>query len=64
MQIHGLIPFSFILRRYVGRTSRGHAKDIGNQTTVGHITNNELDTYADTCCAGANWSLMELKGKI
>jgi hypothetical protein len=52
-----------ISRRYVGRTSR-HAKDIGNQTTVGHIANNELDTHADTCCAGANWSRMELTGEI
>jgi hypothetical protein len=58
------VSFHFYFsRRYVGRTST-HAKDIGNQTTIGHIANNELDTHADTCCAGANWSLMELTGKI
>jgi hypothetical protein len=28
------------------------------------MANNELDTHADTSCAGANWSLMELTGEI
>ena len=23
-----------------------------------------MDTHADTCCAGANWSLMELTGEV
>ena len=31
---------------------------------AGHIAWNELDTHADTCCAGANWALLELTGDI
>ena len=54
---------SIISKRHVGRTSRT-IQDVGNQTTVGNIANNEMDTHADTCCAGANWSLMELTGKV
>jgi hypothetical protein len=33
-------------------------------TTEGHLARNELDTHADTCCAGANWKLMELTGDV
>jgi hypothetical protein len=39
-------------------------KNIKNNTVAGHIALNELDTHADTCCAGANWSLMEYTGEI
>ena len=46
----------------VGRMkSRSYA---GHATTEGHIARNELDTHADTCCAGANWALMELTGEV
>jgi hypothetical protein len=39
--------------------------NIKNNTVAGrHVAQNELDTHADTCCAGANWSLMELTGEI
>ena len=38
--------------------------NIRNDTTTGHIARNELDTHADTCCAGANWSVLELTGDI
>jgi hypothetical protein len=30
-----------------------------SNTVAGHIAQNKLDTHTDTCCAGANWSLME-----
>jgi hypothetical protein len=38
--------------------------NIKNNTVAGHIAWNELDTHADTCCAGANWSLMELTSEV
>jgi hypothetical protein len=38
--------------------------NIKNNTVAGHIAQNELDTHADTCCAGANWSLIELTGEV
>jgi hypothetical protein len=37
---------------------------IKNDTMAGHIARDELDTHTDTCCAGANWSLMELTSEI
>ena len=39
-------------------------ENIKNNTVAGHIARNELDTHADTCCAGANWSLMEYTGEL
>jgi hypothetical protein len=33
-------------------------------TQPGHVSKNEMDTHADTCCAGANWALMDLTGNI
>ena len=51
-----------ISRRHVGRASTRNIKSIRNNTTIGHVARNELDTHADTCCAGANWSPMELTG--
>jgi Reverse transcriptase (RNA-dependent DNA polymerase) len=50
--------------RRVGRArSRSHA-GASHATTEGHIALNELDTHADTCCAGANWALLELTGHV
>ena len=39
-------------------------RTIPDATTPGHTAMNELDTHADTCCAGANWSLLEFTGQI
>ena len=36
---------------------------INFDTEVGHYACNEMDTHADTCCAGANWRLLELTGE-
>ena len=45
-------------KRQIGQTRRRDS-DIPNDTEVGHMARNELDTHADTCCAGANWALLE-----
>ena len=34
------------------------------QTVLGTIARNELNTLADTSCAGPNWALMELTGQV
>jgi hypothetical protein len=39
-------------------------RQVQNQTWAGFIARNEMDTHADTCCAGSNWSLMELTGEV
>jgi hypothetical protein len=28
---------------------------VPNDTVTGTFSRNEMDTHADTCCAGANW---------
>jgi hypothetical protein len=55
---------SIISKRHVGRAQSRSLENIKNNTVAGHIARNELDTHADTCCAGANWSLMEYTGEI
>ena len=40
------------------------ASHTATQTSPGTIGRNELDTHADTCCAGANWKLMELTNEV
>ena len=39
-------------------------RTIPDNTSPGHTAMNELDTHADTCCAGSNWSLLEFTGQI
>jgi len=55
---------SIISKRHIGHTQLREFYQIRNQTKEGHIARNEMDTHADTCCTGANWSLMELTGEI
>jgi hypothetical protein len=55
---------SIISKQHVGRAQSRNIANIKNNTVAGHIARNELDTHADTCCAGANWSFMELIGEI
>ena len=46
------------VRRKVSATEK-----VPNETTPGHYGKNELDTHADTCCAGKNWRLLEYTGE-
>jgi hypothetical protein len=41
-----------------------NASKIKYLTQSGHVSRNEMETHADTCCAGANWTLMDLTGDI
>jgi hypothetical protein len=55
---------SIISKHHLGHMQLRDLYHVHNQTTAGHIAQNEMDTHADTCCAGTNWSLMELTGDI
>lgn len=46
--------------RRVHRVSMDTAQNI---TTAGVVGRNEMDSHADTCCAGANWTLIGLTGQ-
>jgi hypothetical protein len=45
---------SIISKRHVSRMLRNLTNDVGNLSTAGTIAKNELNTHADTSCAGAS----------
>jgi hypothetical protein len=55
---------SIITKHHVGRMQTRDIWQVQNQTRAGFIARNEMDTHADMCCAGSNWSLMELTGEV
>jgi len=55
---------SVVSRRLVKKVERSLGAPYPHQTQDGHVARNELDTHADTCCAGANWRLMSHTGEI
>ena len=55
---------SIISKWHIGHTQSRELYQARNQTSEGNIARNEMDTHANTCCARANWSLMELTGEI
>ena len=53
---------SVISQRVIGKAIRNNVYN--NKTVQGHISGNEMDTHAYTCCAGANRTLMHYTGEI
>ena len=53
---------SVISKRIIGKSKRDPRR-VANPTTPGHIARNELDSHADTCCAGENWTPMLYTGE-
>ena len=53
---------SVISIRIIGQAKRDPGR-VTNPTTPGHIVRNELDSHADTCCAGENWTPMLYTGE-
>lgn len=51
--------------RHIARTTTTtNHPNINNETIVGHLASNDMDTMADTCCAGVNWALVETTGDV
>jgi hypothetical protein len=42
-------------KRLVKESRLSYGESVPNDTVTGTISRNEMDTHADTCCAGANW---------
>ena len=53
---------SVISKRIIGQAKRKPGR-IANPTTPGRIARNELDSHADTCCAGSNSTPMLYTGE-
>ncbi len=41
-----------------------YGKLVPNDKVMGTIGRNEMDTHADTWCAGANWQLLDFTNKV
>jgi hypothetical protein len=62
--MHGPLPFQSFRKPRRRKNRAIYKRRIKHQTTAGYNAKDELDTHADKCCAGTNWSLMELTGKL
>ena len=53
---------SVISKRIIGQAKRYPGR-VANPKTPDHVAHNELDSHADTCCAGENWNPMLYTGE-
>jgi hypothetical protein len=53
-----------VSKRFIKETARRASGGLPHLTTAGVIARNELDTHADTCCAGSNWKIMETTNEV
>jgi hypothetical protein len=54
-----------VMSKWLVKKSRlSYGKSVPNDTLMGTIGRNEMDTHADTCCTGANWQLLDFTNKV
>ena len=53
-----------VSKRVIKQTRRAYGEAIPHETTPGIVARNKMDMHADTCCAGANWKLMETTNEV
>jgi hypothetical protein len=53
-----------VSKRAVKEAKRAYGDTVPHEPSAGVVARNELDTHADTCCAGANWKLMETTNEV
>jgi hypothetical protein len=51
-------------KRSVKESRLSYGESVPNDTVTGTIGRNEMDTHADTCCAGANWHLFDFTNEV
>jgi hypothetical protein len=51
-------------KRSVKESRLSYGESVPNDTVTGTIGRNEMDTHADTCCAGANWRLLDFANEV
>jgi hypothetical protein len=57
---HGRNRSVHVMSKWLVKESRLlYGESVSNDTVMGTIGRNEMDTHADTCCAGANWQLLD-----
>jgi hypothetical protein len=55
---------SVVSKRVIRQVKRGYGDVTPHDTIAGVIARNEMDTHADTSCAGANWKLEETTDEV
>ncbi len=54
-----------VISKWLVKESKHAYRDVvPHQTVVGTIGRNEMDTHADTYCAGANWTLLDSTNEV
>ena len=53
-----------ISKRSVKESKRLYGESVPQSHSKGTIGRNEMDTHADTCCAGANWKLLDSTNEV
>jgi hypothetical protein len=53
-----------MLKQLVKESKCLYGELVPNDTVTGTIGRNEMNTHADTCCAGANWSLLDSTNEV
>jgi hypothetical protein len=53
-----------LLKQSVKESKRNYGEAIPHPTVEGTIGQNEMDTHADTCCADANWKLLDSTNEV
>jgi hypothetical protein len=51
-------------KRSVKESKCSYGESVPNETVLGTIGRNEMDTHTDTCCAGANWRLLNFTNEV
>jgi hypothetical protein len=53
-----------ISKQSVKESKCAYGDIVPHQMVMGTIGRNEMDTHADTCCAGANWRLLDSTNEV
>jgi len=53
-----------VSKRFVNKSQRSYGENVPHSTIPGTIGRNEMDTHADTCCAGANWRILDTTDEV
>jgi hypothetical protein len=51
-------------KRSVKESRLSNGESVPNDTVTGTIGRSKMDTHADTCCAGANWQLLDFTNEV
>jgi hypothetical protein len=63
-EIQSRPTISVVSKHQVGTARSLNPSDLQNLMVAGNYAWNEMDSHDDTCCTGANWTVLELTGEV